>query len=108
MSKFRFFVTALVVSLCTSLAIARGYNEIQTENNKVYPHYEEHYENWLQLSKREKSEYLKKSKQAFKGDNLLDPMPRVLNGEEYDNVLKRESNKGTGFNCLLKRPLLWS
>ncbi len=89
MSKFRFFVTALVVSLCTSLAIARGYNEIQTENNKVYPHYEEHYENWLQLSKREKSEYLKKSKQAFKGDNLLDPMPRVLNGEEYDNVLKK-------------------
>ncbi|MCB0350714.1 MAG: circularly permuted type 2 ATP-grasp protein [Bdellovibrionales bacterium] len=94
MSKFRVYLSArlflsiIVISLCAHLAIAKGYNEI-SRGNKIYPHYEEHYANWLKLSEKEKREYLKESKKAFSGDNTLDPMPRVLDGREYDQVLKR-------------------
>ncbi len=64
------------------------YDEINDKNGRVYPHYREVYEVWSKMTGKEKDEFLKESKQAFRGDNALDAMPRVIPHDEYDRVLK--------------------
>lgn len=66
-----------------------GFDEIHNEDQAVHPLYLESYEAWLKMSDKDKSRYLKKSKKAFKGDNQLEAMPRILSGNEYDEILKK-------------------
>ncbi|MBC7741897.1 MAG: circularly permuted type 2 ATP-grasp protein [Bdellovibrionaceae bacterium] len=40
------------------------------------------------MTEEDKSLFLVESKQAFQGDNALDPMPRIISANEYDKKLK--------------------
>lgn len=65
-----------------------GYNEIFDQSGKVRPEYREAYSVWSKLTDADKAAFLTQSRQAFRGDNALDAMPRMISAEEYDSVLK--------------------
>ncbi len=64
------------------------YNEIMDSQNKVRPAYATAYELWTLMTDQEKAKFLVDSKKAFEGDNMLDAMPRIIEADEYDKVLK--------------------
>ena len=67
---------------------ARGYNEIRDERGRVRSQYADFYRVWSQLSEGQRDWHLNTTRRAFRGDNALDSMPRVLTGAEYDPILK--------------------
>ncbi|PIS11894.1 MAG: hypothetical protein COT73_01520 [Bdellovibrio sp. CG10_big_fil_rev_8_21_14_0_10_47_8] len=83
-------VLLILLPLQSLQAQSRDYfNEIFNPQGQVYPYYQEAYTVWSELSARKKAEFLKKSREAFRGDNALDAMPRIIPEQEYDQVLKK-------------------
>lgn len=81
-----FVITAL--SFSTAWSQTNYFNEIFGANGEVRPYYREVYQAWNGMSEKQKEKYLVDSRKAFLGDNALDPMARVIPGDEYDKVLK--------------------
>lgn len=65
-----------------------GYDEIYDSSGKIRSQYLDFYQRFQDLSAQEREDYLKTSRTAFEGDNALAPLPRVLTGAEYDQILK--------------------
>jgi uncharacterized circularly permuted ATP-grasp superfamily protein len=82
--KWSFTFTLLFV---TQFAFAQHYDEIRDASGNVRPEYVEVYSAVMGMSKVEKRQFLKRSFKAFKGDNRLDPMPRIIPSNEFDDVI---------------------
>lgn len=65
------------------------YDEVYDEYGRVRPHYQEVKEEIDKMSATAAKRFLRESRQEFSGDNALDPMPRIIPVEEYDEVLKK-------------------
>ncbi len=65
-----------------------AYNEVFFPDGTVRPQYEDIWKHYSSLNSKERIDFLKITRNDFKGDNALDPLPRVLTESEY-NTLKR-------------------
>lgn len=81
------FVVLLIV--CPATAEKEFFDEIYDEHGRVRPEYQEVKEELDRMSPAEIERFLRQSRREFTGDNALDPMPRIIPAEEYDEVLKK-------------------
>jgi uncharacterized circularly permuted ATP-grasp superfamily protein len=91
MRSLRSVVVAVLLissSLLWAKETIRGYDELYDESGRLRPQYEEFYANWSRMTERQKENFLRRSREDFRGDNALDALPRVMTGAEYDQVLK--------------------
>lgn len=101
-------VPMILISILTSLAVlsfatSEYYDEIRDEKGQVRPQYKEIHEEIEKMTDIEKRRFLRDSKKAFSGDNALDPMPRIIPAEEYDQVLKKGvEQRGRAIQAFLK------
>ena len=65
------------------------YDEIYDKHGRVRPQYQEVIEEIDKMSPTATKRFLRETRREFSGDNALDPMPRIIPAEEYDNVLKK-------------------
>ncbi|GIL16678.1 MAG: hypothetical protein BroJett040_04290 [Oligoflexia bacterium] len=78
---------AISLNLNSHTALAQ-FNELMDDHGNLRPQYEKIYPAWSKISPKKQEQFLIQSKHAFKGDNSLDPLPRILTGAEYDQQLK--------------------
>lgn len=71
-------------AVSTETSAKDAYNEIIDENGSVRPQYQEIYNLYQKRYAQDESQYLAKTRKAFRGDNALDPMPRILTRDEFD------------------------
>lgn len=65
-----------------------GYDEIFDEHGKVRAHYRTIYRAWESIPQEKRDRLFERSKKAFKGDNYLETLPRVIDSTDFDNILK--------------------
>ncbi|MFZ4403249.1 MAG: circularly permuted type 2 ATP-grasp protein [Pseudobdellovibrionaceae bacterium] len=80
--------TAVCCVLIFWISAFANYNEIYDETGAVRPAYVNVYNIFNSISQQEREVFLQMSKIAFRGDNMLDPVPRIISNAEYENILK--------------------
>ncbi len=78
-----------------------GFNEIYDSNNKVRPEYEYAQSLWQHRYAENQKQFLRQSRKAFKGDNALDSMPRILTSEDYDLLKKGVEQRARAIRAFL-------
>ena len=89
MKKLINFISLIIVLSTASLhafAQSTGFNEIFDSQGQLRPAYREIYALWTQRYSQNQTPYLEYSRQKFSGDNALDPMPRIIEDVEYDEL----------------------
>jgi uncharacterized circularly permuted ATP-grasp superfamily protein len=81
---------------------ARGLDEVHDRRGDVRPQYRGVWETYRALGKARVRRSLKKSLEAFRGDNALHPMPRILTQEEYDFLRRGVEQRGTALRMFLQ------
>lgn len=82
--KYSFPILFIAFAATANVTTPQGYDEIKDAYGSVRPQYQEIYDLYLQRYADQEREFLKNSREAFKGDNALDPMPRLLTKDEYE------------------------
>ncbi len=99
----------LFVSLLLAFTLAPNlraedppYNELVDGQGNPRAHYSEVLKTYSEMSAIEKEQFLEKSKAAFKGDNALDPLPRLLTSDEFNELKKGVTQRGTALRMFLQ------
>ena len=89
-SKVRFAIAGLLLLFSANHALAGDefYDEIKDEQGHVHVHYQDAYRLWSETTPSSRERFLKESREAFRGDNAMDAMPRIISEYEFEHVLK--------------------
>lgn len=83
------FVYVLILSLWlgqnVSAKSSKYYDEIYDNSGGLRPEYANVYPELLKRTKTENSDFRKRSKRAYKGDNALNDVPLIISAEEFDS-----------------------
>lgn len=79
----------------------QGFNEIYDSNGNVRAEYEYAQSQWQQHYAKNQNQFLDQSRKAFKGDNALDSMPRILTSEDYDILKKGVEQRALAIRAFL-------
>lgn len=78
-----------------------GFNEIFDSQGQVRRHYQEVYSLWNQRHAQNPAAFLEYSRQKFSGDNALDPMPRLIEDVEYDELKRGVDQRARAIRAFL-------
>ncbi|OFZ20979.1 MAG: hypothetical protein A2X94_06495 [Bdellovibrionales bacterium GWB1_55_8] len=78
------------------------YDELRDPAGRIRPQYEKAHEIYKGMRAKAKKEFLKKSKADFRGDNVLDPLPRLLTKGEYETLRTGVEQRGTAIRMFLQ------
>jgi uncharacterized circularly permuted ATP-grasp superfamily protein len=86
-----------------SLGEPKYYDEVFDEEGHVRPHYQKVYFAYQSMSKAERKRFLRETKKVdFRGDNMLDPLPRVLMEGEADILRRGVEMRATALRMFLQ------
>lgn len=78
------------------------YDEVFDKNGTVRPQYAEVYALYMQMSEREKRNFIKKSRADFLGDNALHPLPRIMTDTEVSTIREGVDQRARALIAFLK------
>ena len=90
------------VSLIQARRIATAHDEMLDRKGNVRPHYRSIYPLVRYMSARRKQRALRDSRRAFRGDNALHPIPRILTRSELDTLQRGVVQRGTALRMFLQ------
>ncbi|MCC7384257.1 MAG: circularly permuted type 2 ATP-grasp protein [Deltaproteobacteria bacterium] len=88
-------------SLLTALLRREARDEAVDALGRVRPHYQAVEPLARHMSRRRLGRALRQSRRAFRGDNALHPIPRVLVASEYERLRKGVTQRGTALRMFL-------
>jgi len=107
--KLRLYKKWLLASLLVFAGSLSGaaenspyYDEVFDTQGKPRPHYEEVLKVYSGLSAKQKKQFDANSFKDFKGDNALDPFPRLLPLSEYNELRRGVEQRGTALRMFLQ------
>ncbi len=80
---FKVLVTLFTFGYLVTALAQDGYNEIYEQDGTVRSEYDYVQYLWQKRFSEKQAKFLRQSRKTFKGDNALDPMPRVLTQDDY-------------------------
>jgi uncharacterized circularly permuted ATP-grasp superfamily protein len=78
------------------------YDEVYDAKGKPRPQYRKVLKKYRKLTTEQKEEFTAKTYTDFKGDNALDPFPRLLTQSEYNTLRKGVEQRGTALRMFLQ------
>lgn len=78
------------------------YDEVFDAQGNVRPHYRGVFEIYSKMSNAEKKRFLRATKKDFRGDNALDPLPRLIPKSEFEELRKGVEQRGTALRMFLQ------
>ena len=79
-----------------------SYDEIFQADGTVRPQYAEVWKEFKKLKKKDVNEFLRQSRSDFKGDNKLNPIPRIITESEYSELKRGVEQRGTALRMLIE------
>lgn len=98
--KISFFFFLLFLSLFGFSQ--EHYNEVYDQNGNVRPKYQKIFEQYKNLTEDQKRTIMQLTSVDFKGDNMVHPLPRILDQAEYQNLKKGVEQRGKAISMFLK------